>query len=245
MTHRIAEQDLKLGYYVIGVFDVLGQSRKLLRPMSFSPRTHVEERLVADKLRETVIAVDRFRDLFQRQFDERRKAFDQDASLVPEPQRTAFRAALASNIVSWGMSDAFCVAVPLEAGSGATGAMAAMADVRRLLEVAAATWLFSFAEGDPIRGGMEIGTAAKMRENDVYGAALVEAYHLESNVARAPRIVVGEQLVSALQDLRQDPDVNFQGAAVFATQCCSMLRQDADGKTALDVLGGSWATAER
>ena len=161
MTHRIAEQDLKLGYYVIGVFDVLGQSRKLLRPMSFSPRTHVEERLVADKLRETVIAVDRFRDLFQRQFDERRKAFDQDASLVPEPQRTAFRAALASNIVSWGMSDAFCVAVPLEAGSGATGAMAAMADVRRLLEVAAATWLFSFAEGDPIRGGMEIGTAAK------------------------------------------------------------------------------------
>ena len=135
-------------------------------------------------------------------------------TLVPEPQRTAFRAALASNIVSWGMSDAFCVAVPLEAGSGATGAMAAMADVRRLLEVAAATWLFSFAEGDPIRGGMEIGTAAKMRENDVYGAALVEAYHLESNVARAPRIVVGEQLVSALQDLRQDPDVNFQGAAV-------------------------------
>ena len=141
------------------------------------------------------------------------------------------------------MSDTYVVAIPLQAGSGATGAMAAMADVRRSLEVAAAAWLLSLAAGDPIRGGMEIGTAAKMGENEVYGAALVHAYRLESKVAGGARIVVGQQLLETLQGASQDPDVDFRGAARFATDCCSMLRKDPDGTTAIDVLGGSWPTA--
>ena len=143
------------------------------------------------------------------------------------------------------MSDAYCVAVPVVAGSGATGVMATFADVRRLLEVVTTAWLVSLAEGAPFRGGVEIGLAAQMRENDVYGQALIEAYRLESEVAQWPRIVLGEELVGALQDARQDPDVALQGAAMFAAQCWSMLRQDGDGNTEIDLLGGVWSTAER
>ena len=143
------------------------------------------------------------------------------------------------------MSDTFCVAVPIEPKSGGTGAMATFADVRRSLEVAATTWLVSLAEGAPFRGGLEIGIAAQMPENDVYGQALIDAYHLESEVADWPRIVVGKDLVSALQDARQDPDAAFQGAAMFARQCWSMLRQDGQGNTEIDPLGGFWSTPER
>ena len=59
---------------------------------------------------------------------------------------------------------------------------------------------------------------------DVYGAALAEAYRLESEVAGGPRIVLGEQLVAWLQDARWDPDV--EGAARVARDCCSLLRRD-------------------
>ena len=244
MTQQMAEHDFSVGFYVIGVFDILGQKRRLLRPMEFPPATDDERRRVRRNLEETVVPVDRLRQLFQRQFNERKQSFEEDVAHVPERERAAFRAALASSIVSWGFSDTYCVAIPLEAGTGATGAMAAMADVRRSLEVAAATWLVSLNENTPIRGGMEIGTAARMRENDVYGVALLEAHRLEAEVAERPRVVMGEQLVAALQDVQRDPDVNYQGAARFATDCTSMLRQDSDGRTVLDVLGGSWATPE-
>ena len=189
--------------------------------------------------------VDRFRQLFQRQFSERGDVFDDDAARVPEAERAEFRAAMATRIVSWGFSDTYCVAIPLEAGAGAAGAMAVMADVRRLLEVTAVTWLVSLGENDPIRGGIEIGTAARMRENDVYGAALAEAHRIESEVAGRPRIVVGEQLVAALQGVRRDRDVNYRGAAKFATDCWAMLRQESDGQMAIDVLGSTWASPER
>ena len=245
MTQQIDEHDFRVGFYVLGVFDILGQKRRLLQPMEFPPATDDERRRIRRDLEETVVAVDRLRHLFQRQLDSRRKAFDEDAGHVPEAERARFRAALATRIVSWWFSDTYCVAIPLEAGTGPTGAMATMADLRRSLEVAAATWLFSLSENAPIRGGIELGTAATMRENDVYGNALVEAHRLESEVAGWPRIVVGDLLVAALQDARQEQHPNYLGAATFATHCWSMLRQDSDGKTVLDVLGGSWTNVER
>ena len=245
MTQPIDEHRLEMGFYVIGVFDVLGQRRRLLRPMTFPPTTEAEEQLVRRNLLDTVVPVDRFRQLFQRQLDERAGAFEDDATRVPEAERAEFRAAMAPNMVSWGFSDTYCVAIPLTPGTGATGAMATMANVRRLLEVTAVTWLASLAENDPIRGGVEIGTATRMRESDVYGAALVEAHRIESKVAGRPRIVVGEDLVAALRDVRRDPDVRYRGAARFATDCWSMLRRESDGHMALDVLGSSWARLER
>ena len=231
-----------MGFYVVGAFDMLGQSRKLLRPMEFPPTTDDEARNVARNLTETAVAVDQFRQLFRQQFASRRGEFDRAVTEMPPALRDGFRAALAPSLESWGVSDTCFVAVPIVAGSGATGATATMADVRRLLETAAAVWLLSLATGHSIRGGVEIGTAVKMRENDVYGAALVEAHCLESKVAQGSRLVIGEQLCGALQGARRDRDVRFQGAAKFATDCCSLLKQDLDGKTVIDVLG-SWVSA--
>ena len=241
MTQTTDEHNFEPGFYVIGIFDVLGQRSRLVEPITFPPRTDDETEAVVRNLRDTAIAVDRFRRLFRGQFDERRVVLAEEVSQVPASHRAQVEAALGWNLVDWGWSDTWCVAVRLEAGSGATGAAAMMIGVRRLLEAAAATWLFSMATGIPIRGGVEIGQAVGMREGDIYGQALVEAHRLESNVAAGPRIVLGEDLVAALQEARRDADDRYQGAAELAAHCCFLLRRDpSDWRATVDVLG-SWA----
>ena len=239
MTDR---RDSVFGYYVVGVFDILGQSRKLLQPVSLPARTDDERRRVVDNLRGTVDVVRGFRRLFRQQFDMFAKAAaaERVASQLPAAQRDEFRVAVVSRIVSWGMSDTYVVAVPLARPSTA----AAMADIYRLLVAAAGVWLNTLATDNPMRGGVEIGTAIEIGENEVYGQALVMAHYLESRVAGAPRIVVGEQLVASLQDAQrrtEDPDVDVRRAANIATMCCSLFRQDPDGKTVIDALGNVMA----
>ena len=234
-----------MGEYVIGVFDILGQNRKLLQPVNYPPRTDEEMQRVDRITEETSGAVRWFRDLFARQFRVRRAAFELEVMQMQTEQHDEFREAMELNIVSWGMSDTYIVAVPVDRSS-TPGHMAAMANVRRLFEVAAVTWLAALADNNPIRGGVEIGAAIGMSESEVYGQALAKAYRLESRIAGWPRIVVGEKLVAMLRELRerrQDPDVHTQGAAEFATRCCSLLRHDPDGKAAIDVLGRERASA--
>lgn len=228
-------------HYVIGLFDVLGQSDQLGPTMVFPPATDEETEILARNVQETCGVVDQFRQLFWRQFKAREEEFDEYVSEMPTPQQESFRAHLGSNILHWGMSDTYVVAVPMVMDSP-IAAMATMANLRRLLEAAAAAWLLSLATSHPIRGGVALGTGARMREYDVYGSALEGAYHLESSAADWPRIVVGEQLLAALQVVGRDPDVGFRRAAAFAAHCCSLLRH-ADGQAEIDVLG-SWATAD-
>ena len=243
MMQQVGEQVSGPRLYVIGVLDILGQSRRLRECVNFPPVTEADAQRVERNLRETVGTVDRFRQLFQLQFETRQQTFDEDLLEIPEPERATLRAALAPTLVSWGMSDTYCVAVPLQPGSGHIGAMATFASVYRLLQATAVTWLVSLADGVPFRGGVELGMAAQMRENDVYGQALIHAYHLESEVAQWSRIVVGETLVVALEGVRQNRDPRFQGAAMFADRCRSMLRRGIDGNTEIDLLDGVWSNA--
>ena len=234
-------------FYVIGVFDMLGQKRRLHRPMTFPPKNNGELQQTRRNLQETAASVRQFRELFQGQLNEREKAFEEYEERVPEAQRAQFRAALAPRITTWGFSDTYCVAIPLEAGSGAVGLMATLANVCRLLEVAAETWLVSLGNNEPIRGGIEIGPATSIHENEVYGLALAEAHGLESTVAEHPRIVVGGALVRHLEGLRRRSDADLEGVADLAQLCRSMLRADmvaGRGQVEIDVLG-SWATPER
>ena len=245
MPQPIDEHRFEMGLYVIGVFDVLGQKRRLYKPVPFPTTSEDDVQEIGRALGETVVPVDDFRQRFQRQLTEREQAFDEDAATIPKAERDEYIAALAPSIVSWGFSDTYCVAIPLERGSGHAGAMRVMANVRRLLEVTALSWLASLAENHPIRGGIEIGPATRMRGNDVYGLALAEAHRIESEDAGHPRIVLGGQLVKTLRTFRKS---DYVGAAALARDCCSMLKAEmVDGRAQveLNVLGGSWATLER
>ena len=70
---------------------------------------------VAQNLTDTVGAVQRFRQLFQRHLEHfaSGEVAEQYASRLPEAQRAEWRDALASELVGWGMSDTYVVAIPL------------------------------------------------------------------------------------------------------------------------------------
>ena len=74
---------------------------------------------------------------------------------------------------------------------------------------------------------------------EVYGPVLDRAYRLESRVAGAPRIVVGDVCLDYLDSLAERPAVTVEEglAAQMAVRCRSMIRPGADGVPMLDALG--------
>ena len=225
------------GHYMIGVFDVLGQSRKLQQQdeMPLGDDPDERHRLVAN-LKDTAGVVIGFRQLFRKYFEAAAQSTGRAYSL-PEPQRTEMLAAMASDVLLWGVSDTIFVAVPL---TWERHPAARVVDVFRSLMAAGSMWLVGLSTNHPIRGGMEIGTGIDLEPGEIYGQGLEAAYHLESRVAGHPRIVVGTRCVEFLKAVKRnesgDANVGSKLAAGSADLCLSMLREDRDGHTVVDGL---------
>ena len=230
------DDEATFGRYMIGVFDVLGQSRKLREqagmPLGDDP---AERQRVVANLKDTAGVVIGFRRLFRKFFEAAAQSTERAYSL-PEPQRTEMLAAMASNVLLWGVSDAIFVAVPL---TWERHPAARVVDVFRSLLAASSMWLVGLSTNHPIRGGMEIGTGIDLEPGEIYGQALEAAYHLESEVAGHPRIVVGTRCVEFLKAVKRNESASGVGselAAGGADLCLSMLREDRDGHTVVDGL---------
>ena len=233
----MANDTAEFGHYMVGVFDVLGQSRKLREQTGVPLREDQAERQrVVENLKKTVGVVIGYRRLFKTFFEAAGQHTGRADSLPP-PQRAEMLAAMSSNILCWGVSDSIFVAVPL---ARTRHPAARVTDVFRSLMAAASMWLAGLSTNNPIRGGMEVGTGIDIEPGEIYGQALEAAYYLESNVARHPRIVVGPRCVEFLEGVgRGGPthDAGSRLAANSADLCLSMLRKDTDGNTVVDALG--------
>ncbi len=230
-------EEATFGHYMIGVFDVLGQSRKLRQqtgvPLLGDP---VEQRRLVANLKDTAGVVIQLRRLFKMFFESATQSIGRADSL-PEPQRSEMLAAMTSNVLLWGVSDAIFVAVPLD---WERHPAARVFDMFRSLLAAGSVWLAALSANHPIRGGMEIGTGIDLEPGEIYGQGLEAAYHLESRIAGYPRIVVGPTCVNFLEAVKRSEDASDVGsrmAASVADLCLSILRQDTDGNTVVDGLG--------
>lgn len=231
------DEEATFGHYMIGVFDALGQSRKLQAQTEVPlGNDEVERERLITNLKDTAGVVIGFRKLFRKFFEGATQSTGL-ADYLPEPHRTEMLAATASEVLLWGVSDAIFVAVPL---ARTRHPAARVGDVRRLLLAAGSTWLFGLSTGHPIRGGMEIGTGIDVERGEIYGQALEAAYHLESKVAELPRMVVGPECVAFLEAVKRNEaasDTSSKLAALIAGRCLSMLRRDPDGHVVVDGLG--------
>ena len=109
----------------------------------------------------------------------------------------------------WGMSDSVFVALPL---SPSRDSIERLMDIHYVLLVTSWMWLTSLASGVPLRGGIDIGTAAPILPiEEVYGDALAKAHHLESKFAGWPRIALGDTLVSTLRAALRKNDGFLEG----------------------------------
>ena len=61
----------------------------------------------------------------------------------------------------------------------------------------------------PIRGSLDISWGVELHPGELYGAAVANAYEIESKVAQYPRIVIGERVVDYLNSCLQNPGRYF------------------------------------
>jgi hypothetical protein len=104
----------------------------------------------------------------------------------------------------------------------------------------ASSMLMHLSQGRPLRGGIEIGIGMEIKDNEIYGPCVSDAYVLESKIAKYPRIVVGKELVNFLRMnslLFTENDPFNAYSKQLADICISLLAIDDDGYSFIDFLG--------
>lgn len=81
----------------------------------------------------------------------------------------------------------------------------------------------------------------------MYGSVSYQVYHLESKIAKYPRIVIGDELCSYLfslsKGIKQFPEQKEEDIKLcksLAEACLKMVIKDIDGQPILDYLGDSF-----
>jgi hypothetical protein len=102
----------------------------------------------------------------------------------------------------------------------------------------AAMMLVQLAEGKPVRGGLDVATAIEL-DDELFGAACVRAYEIESKRAKYPRLVGGEGLVNYLRASLKAPGgtLEIQFERRMAEGVLGLLKKDADGEWIVDYAG--------
>jgi hypothetical protein len=90
----------------------------------------------------------------------------------------------------------------------------------------------------PIRGAIDIGWGVELHENELYGAAIANAYELESKIAQYPSIVIGGRTIEYLKIniLNKSSDAISLCNNRFSTLCWNMLVQMSMAITACIIL---------
>lgn len=99
--------------------------------------------------------------------------------------------------------------------------------------------LLGLTRQTPIRGGIDVAWGMELNDAELYGCVVAKSYELESEIAKYPRVVVGEHVLNCLtlwSKLSGD-EVNTQYTREMSQVCLSMLARDADGLTIVDYLG--------
>lgn len=89
-----------------------------------------------------------------------------------------------------------------------------------------------FDEGILLRGGITVGDVARSY-GQLFGPAVIRGYTLESEVARFPRVVVGEEV---LDELKGNPALWVHDRKTDTRAATSLLRRDFDGEYFVDYL---------
>jgi hypothetical protein len=109
--------------------------------------------------------------------------------------------------------------------------------------------LKSLCIGKPIRGAMEIDFATRLRDrkpkdSELDGPVYYQAHRLEKEVAKYPRIVVGDTLREFLAFAQKGKpripnqgDEDVRASSKAASRCLKMIAKDVDGFYIIDYVG--------
>lgn len=237
---QASDDSIIVRMYVSAFVDLLGLSSSLMKleglPIS-GAGTPESGGLVKDSIGEII----KFRQLVKLIFDRQvpneetlpelatLSAHDRLEFITSQSHGTAFR---------W-FSDCCLISVPSAEGHPER----MMNGIYRLFVSLSAMSVFLLADGQPMRGGVEVGYGGDVGDGEVIASGLAKAYELESRVANYPRVAVGPHL----QEVLQHP-LEARGPARFSQitrslrmKALAMLKpmENGEGLSFIDFLGPS------
>jgi len=231
-----SEDTTYLAYYVVCLIDVLGQKQKLAAWPEL-PVSEGDMSKLMGSMKETLGTVVTLREMFLSFFQEAAKCINPDlVSALSEQDRERYERFADCNVgVQW-FSDTFVFfsAIPNQYGDIRVGPL------YRILIAACMAMVVSLAGKVPLRGAITIGPGVEI-DQTFYGPALSEAYHLESEVAKHPRILVSDEVLAFLRGAQHFSKDSKVSAATqrLAAASHGYICQDVDGCWMVDFLGES------
>lgn len=221
----------KFQQYCILFADILNQAEKVDQLRNI-PNDQSQLPSYLDKLRETAGVIISIAKIFAANFEEL-DTIPQRFSNTPEEIKNDFVARTSHPVLKQLFSDTMLFYTPLNREEGQCPEWA----IYKLFFAAYTTYLYAIKTENPLCGAITFGYAGVFGENGLYGPALMDAYRIEANLARYPRIVVATSLVYELKTIaRQNApkDIQTNMSAMFSKKCLDLLKQDADGLYVID-----------
>jgi len=239
MAPKSKTDSISFGYYVVALVDVLNQKENL-RELSTLPQNPSEESLFIEAAQRTVGVIEKVRSAFGSFFDAYQDALLTDYPLpdLSDEQRKVVDAINTRESPHFQM---FSHTMIIYQGVLDRNKKPSPRPVYTFFGACTSVMMASLAERVAVRGGVDVGVGIECWEDEIYGAVLASAHHLESKVAQYPRIVLGAGLVSYLRSFLEPRKDNVLGERnkIIAEICLDMIMVDQKGIPCLDYLGKS------
>jgi hypothetical protein len=234
---KIVSDNLLFQNYLVVFLDHLGQ-RKILEEISKLPTNSDEQQEFIQLIKETHGKVIVLREIFRDFFDESKK-YRPNVNLIPPELQADFIALQKSEEYYYPMSDSGIIAVPLMNNDDNCKAING---VYSAFTVTSGIGLMALSCKVPLRGGLDVGIAAQIENNEIYGPGLASAYKIESEISEYPRFVIGHELIHYLKFVYNQQCTTRSGfyAKEIAKLCWQMIVRDSDGRYMLDFLGSKF-----
>lgn len=233
MTDSTKEK-LIFGHYLVAFVDLLGQ-RERLRKLNALPKDEdgPEYLEFVQIVKDTIGAVDDLQESASKFFS----AYTHYEKNSPLDIFPGLQKINTTEIKFQNFSDGLVIYVPLRLdehyspSKGVYGALVALGGL----------CLLGLAKKRPVRIGVSIGVAAELRENELYGKAVADAYELESIFAQYPRVLVSDEVLNYLTGYASmkcdDGNLEHHLTKKLADASISMLARDFDGRVIINYLG--------
>jgi len=220
--------------HALCILDFLGQRNRLAEWANLDmDNPHVPQPCIK-KTAGTVLAFQELVDTFLAEFEKPSRVEGAVQSLSPEKQDVLTRCK-DCRLGTQQFSDTFVFYAPTTNSRGDVSAGA----IYRILTACCMTMLVSLAAKAPVRGSICVGLGVELDEHNFYGPVLAEAYHIESELAQWPRVLVSKSAARFINFLtnKEGNDDLTKIMRLLGNICASMICQDCDGQLMVDFLG--------
>jgi len=240
---------INYGFYLIAFIDILGQKEEFKekgRYLDEIPEYLINREKINQKLLEAHKQTIDVIEFLRKGFDNIRaeiKRPENSKVKVPADKVELYNKMRKSDLKIYPFSDSFIVHTSLTQRDGRL-ASNVINGVFHVLFACGTMFALALSFKKPLRAGIEVGLGTELSNNEIYGPVLYRAYEQESNVAKFPRIVVGQGLLNYLKSIeRETKPAQGQAKEDFdyfkktAAICNEMIIKDSDGVLILDYLG--------